>query len=47
MGYLRCSTFWRGISSSQQKFVGSDPPYFERIFTLEAIEELVSLSSMQ
>ena len=42
VGYLRCSKLLARHFLKQQKFVGSDPAYFERIFTLEAIEELVS-----
>jgi len=42
VGYLRCSKPLARHFLKQQKFIGSDPSYFERIFTLERIDELVA-----
>jgi hypothetical protein len=42
VGYLRCSKPVARHFLKQQKFIGSDPGYYERIFTLERIDELAA-----
>jgi hypothetical protein len=42
VGYLRCSKPLARHFLKQQKFVGDDPGYYERIFKLEEIENLVT-----
>lgn len=41
IGYLRCSKPLARHFLKQQKFIGNDPGYFERIFRLEKVGELV------
>lgn len=41
VGYLRCSKPLARHFLKQQKFIGADPAYFERIFKLEKLKELV------
>lgn len=41
VGYLRCSRPLARHFLKQQKFIGNDATYFERIFRLEQVEELV------
>ena len=41
IGYLRCSKPLARHFLKQQKFIGNDPGYFERIFRLERVGELV------
>ncbi|MDG3042677.1 sulfotransferase family 2 domain-containing protein [Roseicyclus marinus] len=41
VGYLRCSKPLARHFLKQQKFIGNDPSYFERIFRLERVGELV------
>lgn len=40
-GYLRCSKSVARHFLRQQKFLGPDPAYYERVFRLEAVNELV------
>ena len=41
IGYLRCSKPLARHFLKQQKFIGPDPAHYERIFRLEALDELV------
>ena len=41
LGYLRCSRPLARHFLQQQKFIGNSPEYFERIFRLEDMEDLV------
>ena len=41
VGYLRCSKPLARHFLKQQKFIGADPAYYERIFRLERLDELV------
>ncbi len=41
IGYLRCSRPLARHFLKQQKFIGSNPDYFERIFRLENMDDLV------
>jgi len=41
VGYLRCSKPLARHFLKQQKFIGADPAYYERIFKLEKLGELV------
>jgi hypothetical protein len=42
VGYLRCSRSLARHFLKQQKFIGQDPSYYERIFRLEEIDALTS-----
>jgi len=42
IGYLRCSKPVARHFLKQQKFIGTDAGYYDRIFTLERIDELVA-----
>lgn len=42
VGYLRCSKPLARHFLKQQKFIGPDPAYFERVFRLERLEDLVA-----
>jgi hypothetical protein len=42
VGYLRCSKSLARHFLKQQKFIGSDPAYYERVFRLERSDELVA-----
>jgi len=41
VGYLRCSKNLARHFLRQQKFIGTDPAYFERVFQLEQVGQLV------
>ncbi len=47
VGYLRCSKPLARHFLKQQKFIGADPAYFERIFKLERLGELVNFVNAQ
>lgn len=42
VGYLRCSKPLARHFLKQQKFVGADPAYYERIFKLEELDKLMA-----
>ncbi|PWK60116.1 sulfotransferase family 2 domain-containing protein [Roseicyclus mahoneyensis] len=47
VGYLRCSKPLARHFLKQQKFIGADPAYYERIFKLERLGELVDFVNAQ